>query len=349
MTQQRPIEKLRPQVESWTSTNTTPIHDILPVVGLLTSLTAAQIPLAIANETAQLKNTPAADPRFLNALDEMLIMALSSCAERLNCDRGHELGIAISQLQCWSTTMKYIEPAPGRPVMTYLQILNRRAENCRLDADGAFAIEAWLEKYPIPEEDRISAVDTILTEVEIAIGDELLRHYENCQEFLAATDHPLAPKEEVPSEETLGFALLSSESDPAETVPPWKGIEYSSSLPIRDAALAARDSGQISDAAWCYEFDTQGLKVTLTGDGKYAGLVRVDSGQSKNPRVISLQVEDVEFKPGETNPETGFIEDWFAPVNFKTETKSPKLSLTVLLSSGRCIYLRSLLKAKESE
>ena len=279
----------------------------------------------------------------------MLILALSGCADRLEGDRGHELGIAISQLQCWSTTLNYIEPAPGQPVMTYLQILNRRAENCRLDANGAIAIEAWLEKYPIPEKDRIPAVDTILTEVENAIGDELLRYSEKCQDLLAATDLPLAQEEEALSGRTLGYALPSIESDPAETVIPWKGIEYSSSPPVREPALAARDSDAKSEAPWCYKFDTQGLEVTLTGDGKYAGIARVESAHSENPRVISLQIEDVEFKPGETNSETGFIEDWFAPDDFKLETESPKLSLTVLLSSGRCIYLRSSTEVEESE
>jgi hypothetical protein len=278
----------------------------------------------------------------------MLILALSGCAEQLEGDQGHQLGIAITQLQCWSTTLKYIEPAPGRPVMTYLQILNRRAENCRLNADGAIAIEAWLESYPIPEDDRISAVDTILTEVESAIGDELLRHSEEGQELLTATDLPLAQKEDALSDGNLGYAMPSM-PESEESVIPWKGIEYSSAPPVREAALAARDSGSKSEASWCYKFDAQGLEVTLTGDGKYAGLVRVESAHWENLRVISLQIEDVEFKPGETNAETGLIVDWFAPIDFKLETESPKLSLTVLHSSGRCIYLRSIIETDDSE
>ena len=344
MNNQSPIEKLSSRLDKWQPTEATPIVDILMDAGLVAAITGDEIPASIRNEASGMKAAAAGDSRFRNALDEMLIVAMNRSAEKLESSRGAPLGLAVTEIQAWSTTLTYLEPPPGQPVITYLQVLTRRAAVASLDAAGAEAIEAWLEDFPIPEDDRIPAVDTILTAVDLVICEELQRIAEQHQIDTSRSqpvDQPKNPEVQIlPLPDSAGKTPVKLNLESPEPISPIP-IQYSRE-PERHFSLAARDSSADSGPPWNFRFESQELEVTITGDGKYAGIVRGDSTHQESESVISLRVDNVAFEPGEPIAESNFVEDWHAPREFELDAETaPELSITLLLPSGEFRTLRS--------
>ena len=303
-----PLETLRESVEQWQETDQMPLNQVLPRAGLHAALSGQPIPTHILDAARALQSqasSTAALPALDDGYEDLLISALSRCADQLENSSGADLARSITDIQSWSCLLARIQPAPTEAVLVYQLILEQRTESAKLDADGANELENWKATYPLAPEDRIAAVDTILTGIEYDFSTALLT---------AALRKSTSPS----------TRLISSTSTIRTT-------RWSHPLTVLPRTLlAAGDASQGVVAPWVYSCESLGITVEVSGDGKVVEVNDVP----ENVRIVTVHISGAEFKAGKSS--TKSTSRWFSPDDFSLpdEIDHPQPSITLLTSDG---------------
>lgn len=303
-----PLKTLRESVEQWQETDQMPLNQVLPRAGLHAALSGQPIPTRIQDAARSLQSqasSAAALPALDDGYEDLLISALSRCADQLENSSGADLAHSIANIQAWSCLLARIQPAPTEAVLVYQLILEQRAESARLDADGVNELENWKATYPLAPEDRIAAVDTILTGIEYDFSTALLT---------AALRKSTSPSTRINS-----------------PTPVIRTTRWNHPLTMRPRTLlAAGDASQGTAAPWVYSCAPLGIEVEVTGDGKVVEVKDIP----EDVRVITVHISGAEFKAGKSS--TKSTSRWFSPDDFSLpdEIDHPEPSITLLTSDG---------------